>query len=104
MIILALIIKKIHTISISIISYISNFMLLWLFISTVEIAFLGSTNHKLNNYNIFVLSNNIKSNQTISRVSNINNNYTDTIYDDSEDDDDNEDDEYYGDRTETIYV
>ena len=61
-------------------SIISNFFLLWMFVSVVEIAFINSTGKKTNNYNIFVLSNNIKS--MIAREGE-EQFYTDIITDDS---------------------
>lgn len=54
--------KKIFKISLSIVSTISHFMLLWIFISTVEIALVSTVHKKANDFNIFVLSNSIKSN------------------------------------------
>ena len=73
--------RKIFNISVSIISAISHFMLLWMFASVIEIAFIH-TNGKANAYNIFVLSNNIKS----GIKTNNSQLYTDIITDDNDTD------------------
>lgn len=86
--------RKIFNISISIISGISNFMLVWMFLSTIEIAFASTYHRKANDYNIFVLSDHIKSNINTPDEKYEIHNYTDNItdYDDGEDDteDDNQ--------------
>ena len=83
--------KKLLKVSISIISGISHFMLLWIFLSTVEIAIINTTHKKANDFNIFVLSNYVRTNTQ-------NTPYSDTItgsFKNYLDNGSDESDEYY---------
>lgn len=83
--------EKICKISLSIIYAISHTMLFWIFISTVEIAFTSTINKKANDFNIFVLTNSIKSTSYQSTETS-EQSYTDVITDGSEDDDEDDND------------
>lgn len=80
--------KKIYDVFITIAAIFSNTILIWILLSTAEIAITNTTSRKASEYNIFTLSNNIKSNTDTTPQKQI---YTDIIFDNSEEQDDYED-------------
>lgn len=60
--------KKLLNISLLTVYIISHSILIWIFLSTVEIISTNTTHNKINDYNIFALSNTVKEKSNTNKI------------------------------------